>query len=740
VSGAVWPGGDAGESPRVRLPAEEWAFPRAHPRYASVLRRLGADGRFELLGLLEEGGQALLWAARDHADGERLVVVKAPDPTSKDTTVGPRLGREARLLELLDGSPQVMPLLTAGPGRQRGESHGDFESELPWLALPYRPHVLLPAAIAAANGPFAPDQAWTLGRDLAAGLEHLHDRGVVHRDLSPGNVLLTPSGVVIADLGMAWAGPLADDDVEARFTTGVTTRGGRGVTWGWLAPEAARWSSAGERPDRQPAADVFCWGLHVFAALVGRHPWAARGLAPDDREQDWMYDGRPPDLAGLDDVAVPAPFRDLVRASLSGDPGERPDATALRKGLDELPPSTVLAQARVGELEREVARVRAELAAPTAPDRTAPAPEGTPARAGGGRLPLLLPLAALLVAALVAGAALARGELRAYADAGRTERLAVAMRATVNAYAALSDEFGATQLDGAADFRRQRNASNQQVAAMLDALGDVETPPGDLTATIEALEDRTGELPNARGVVDRLASNGRVFLQSEAGSNQLESATGPLFSSLEATADALAVELRAQPRTGAGRWGDAAAELFVAARAMRSLRDQGAGAFRGGLNAAALGDLSGAMAAYRMRLEAAWQVATREQRSVLMTLTNEDAQLKRWTDDFPGLLNRTDPVLAEGAVEAQDWAQFSGALLQQVLGTSVRFLTDTVGEARQARADAVRNLVLIGGAVLVILLLFLVPLLPWHRLTRRRPTPAPEPGEPARDRVPAGVP
>jgi hypothetical protein len=355
-------------------------------------------------------------------------------------------------------------------------------------------------------------------------------------------------------------------------------------------------------------------------------------------------------------------------------------------------------------------------------------------------LRLLVPLAALLVAALVAGAALARNEVQAYEDAGRTERLALALRATVEAYAAVHEEFGASEMDGAVDFAAERSATDQRVAEMFDALGDADGTDV-LAVDVETLEGRAQELPNARGVVDRLARNGREFLQSEAGSKQLQSATEPLLTSFEAVADRLAAELLAQPWSGAGAPARPAAELVGAARDLGLLRNQSARAFRAGLRPAELVFVAGASRGFSMGLHAAVLVAPADQRSALLGVENDMDQFKRWTDDFPGLLTTNVVPTAEGATQAQEWLQFVDTLFRRVVGVIAQFLTDTVADARQARSDAQRNLAILGAVALAVLLLCLVPFVPWRRLARRRAAePVDDAAEVAESRVPVGVP
>jgi serine/threonine protein kinase len=363
------------DGPRLERAHGDWVWPQAQGRLGAALRQIGENGRYELIGLLNRGGQAYLWAARDHESDDELVVVKTVNPRADDPASGARLAREARLLELLAGEPTVMSVRDWGPGRLRGQDHGTYETDRPWLVLPYRAHLSLDRALELSGGRLGVDAAWQIGHDLAAALQHLHRHQVVHRDLSLRNVLLTPTGCVLADLGMAWAASMVDQTVEQHFTTGITNQS-RGVTWGWLAPEAARPPRDGSRPDRDPAVDVFGWGLHVFCALTGQHPWTASGLQPTEDELYAMYDlGAEGTFADLERDDLPTALRELIVAALSTDPAGRPTAEALVAGLGSVPPSQVAAQLAAAPDE-----VRpAELAEPRS------ASTSGPPRSRGGR-------------------------------------------------------------------------------------------------------------------------------------------------------------------------------------------------------------------------------------------------------------------------------------------------------------------------------------------------------------------
>jgi serine/threonine protein kinase len=136
----------------------------------------------------------------------------------------------------------------------------------------------------------------------------------VHRDLKPGNVILSASGAKVLDFGIA----------RALDESGLTGTGALIGTPGWISPEQYRGDEA------NAAADVFAWGALMAYASTGRPPFGTG--APDVMAYRVM--SVDPDLSG-----VPAHIRDLVRSALAKDRSARPTAyellaqvTALRAG------------------------------------------------------------------------------------------------------------------------------------------------------------------------------------------------------------------------------------------------------------------------------------------------------------------------------------------------------------------------------------------------------------------------
>jgi eukaryotic-like serine/threonine-protein kinase len=151
-------------------------------------------------------------------------------------------------------------------------------------------------------------------RQLAAGVAALHEAGKVHRDLNPGNVIVTPEGrVVVLDFGLITS--VAEDGVEVDSFDGVAG------TPGYMAPEQA--DRAGT-----PASDWYAFGVMLYEALAGRLPYrgafsalfaAKRAAAPTPPSA--ICDGVPADLEAL--------CLDLIRAS----PADRPSGAEVQRRL-----------------------------------------------------------------------------------------------------------------------------------------------------------------------------------------------------------------------------------------------------------------------------------------------------------------------------------------------------------------------------------------------------------------------
>jgi serine/threonine-protein kinase len=270
-------------------------------RYA-VDERLGAGG----------GGE--VWAADDTRLGRRVAVKVVAEGDG-----GERLQREARAAAGVN-HPNVVQVYDAG-----------IEDGLVYLVMEYVDGVDL-ATLLSGVGALGPELALLIGHDLALGLARVHEAGLVHRDVKPGNVLVTPDGrAKLADLGIARRTTGTD---AARLTEAGTVMG----TIDYLAPEQV------EDVDVGPTADVYAVGLVVHAACTGAPPFGT-GTAAERTGRRLARGPAPLDVA-------PAGLRRLVAAATARVPGDRPvDGAELEGWLGaELPDDVEPLRARLARL------------------------------------------------------------------------------------------------------------------------------------------------------------------------------------------------------------------------------------------------------------------------------------------------------------------------------------------------------------------------------------------------------
>ncbi|CAL9584255.1 Serine_threonine-protein kinase PknD [Nocardiopsis dassonvillei] len=254
-------------------------------------------GPYRLAGRLGAGGTGTVYAALT-PDGARIAVKALHRHHTADPEFRDRFTREVDLLTRVRSACAVRVLAADTTGAR------------PWLATEYVPGPTLREHVAV-RGPLCGDTLTALAAGTAEALHSIHSAGIVHRDLGPDNVVLSPDGPRVLDFGIA----------RAPDETALTRTGGVVGTPGWLAPE----QYDGAVP--APAADMFSWGALIAYAATGREPF---GTGPVDT---LVHRTRreAPDLEG-----VPPRLLPLVRGALDRSPGVRPTAaqvmTALLRG------------------------------------------------------------------------------------------------------------------------------------------------------------------------------------------------------------------------------------------------------------------------------------------------------------------------------------------------------------------------------------------------------------------------
>jgi eukaryotic-like serine/threonine-protein kinase len=254
-------------------------------------------GRYRLGPLVGQGGMADVRRAEDLVTGDDVAVKllrRLPDGA-------PWSAREIHALERLD-HPSLVRLRDCG-----------VDHDVPFLVLDLIEGTSLADELA--RGPLGTRRTIEVIAAVADGLAHAHARGVTHRDVKPGNILLDAAGRArLADFGIA------------RLADGTPTTGAGFVigTAAYLAPEQVRSSPVG------PAADVYALGLVLLECVTGR-----RAYPGTFAEAAIAHVTTPPEIPST----VPAWLGAIVASMTTHDPALRPSAVSVARALRR-PPAT----------------------------------------------------------------------------------------------------------------------------------------------------------------------------------------------------------------------------------------------------------------------------------------------------------------------------------------------------------------------------------------------------------------
>ncbi|MGY4927764.1 protein kinase domain-containing protein [Streptomyces sp. 900105755] len=257
-------------------------------------------GRYRLLSPLGEGGMGTVWRARDEVLGRDVAVkeVRAPAglPGSDVERMYARLEREAWAAARVANRNVVTVYDVA------------MEGGRPWIVMELIPGVSL-ADVLEAEGPMSPQRAAGVGAEVLSALRAAHAAGVLHRDVKPGNVLLSNDGrVVLTDFGIA--------TVEG--SSALTMTGEVIGSPEFLAPERALGRAFG------PESDLWSLGVLLYAAVEGASPF----------RQDTPLST----LRAVVDEELPPPYRagplaPVIEGLLRKDPAARISAEQAERDL-----------------------------------------------------------------------------------------------------------------------------------------------------------------------------------------------------------------------------------------------------------------------------------------------------------------------------------------------------------------------------------------------------------------------
>src|SRR5215203_1628145 len=245
------------------------------------------------------GGMSRVFVAFDEALQRRVAVKVMPEHLAASVSVD-RFKREILLSAGLQ-HPHIVGVLSAG------EAGG-----LPFFVMPYVEGESLGACLAS-KGRLPVRETVSIMKDVARALAYAHERGVVHRDIKPHNILLAAGAATVTDFGVAKAITSAR---RSGAQGGTLTSAGTSLgTPLYLAPE-----QAAADPDIDHRADIYALGITAYEMLTGQAPFS--GLAPRKLLAAHLTEAPAPVLARRPDT--PAALAAMVMACLAKEPSDRP--------------------------------------------------------------------------------------------------------------------------------------------------------------------------------------------------------------------------------------------------------------------------------------------------------------------------------------------------------------------------------------------------------------------------------
>ncbi|MGR6322280.1 serine/threonine-protein kinase [Micromonospora soli] len=261
--------------------------------------------RYRLVEQLGAGGMSVVWRGYDEVLGRQVAVKVLASRLASDKAFRHRIRIEAQSAARLC-HPNITNVYDYGESVQVG------------LTVPYVVMELVdggPLSSRLGRGGQLPwREAVTIGAEVASALAAAHARGVVHRDVTPNNVMLTSTGVKVVDFGIS-------------ALVGESEKGPDGTLLGtpaYLAPERL------DNGQVSPATDVYAVGLLLYRMLTGRLPWQASTTTQMLRAHMYNQPDPMPPVVGLPDEV-----QQLVGRCLAKRPEDRPATAEVARALAE---------------------------------------------------------------------------------------------------------------------------------------------------------------------------------------------------------------------------------------------------------------------------------------------------------------------------------------------------------------------------------------------------------------------
>src|SRR5258708_10348953 len=262
-------------------------------------------GPYEIQSPLGAGGMGEVYRALDSRRARTGATKVLPEHLAESSDAKERLDREGRAISSLS-HPNICHLYDVG--QQDGVS---------FLVMEYLEGETLADRLA--KGPLPPEQVLKYGIEICEGLEKAHKSGVVHRDLKPGNVMLTKSGAKLIDCGLAKpavpASPPSSGLTQTMATPQhpLTAEGMVVGTFQYMSPEQVEGKEADAR------SDIFALGAVLYEMVTGKRAFAGKTTASTIAA---ILAAQPPPISSVQPLSPPA-LEVTVKRCLAHDPDER---------------------------------------------------------------------------------------------------------------------------------------------------------------------------------------------------------------------------------------------------------------------------------------------------------------------------------------------------------------------------------------------------------------------------------
>lgn len=317
-------------------------------------------GKYTLNSLLGSGGMGEVYQAYD-TDKRRTVALKIlREQYSHDEQFRTRFQRESHAAAILQ-EPHVIPI------HDWGEIDGNLYIDMR-LVQGQTLHELLK------KGPLEPDRAVAIVNQIGAALDAAHAEGLIHRDVKPQNIIVTPNDFAyLLDFGIA----------ETTGETRLTMAGYQVGSFDYMAPERFT-----DQPTT-PAADVYSLACVLYEALTGRTPFASRSL----EQAVTAHIASPPPRPSATNPRLPASFDDVVARGMAKEPDDRYGSAG---GLGRA------AQRALKSYQHDPSQAETMPAPAGYPSGRATGPAATPPAPGlRSRLPIVVAVASVLLVGAV---------------------------------------------------------------------------------------------------------------------------------------------------------------------------------------------------------------------------------------------------------------------------------------------------------------------------------------------------